>query len=388
MPAFSKELQAKIKPLIPAHAPCGNPVDMTFALDMKVMTHTIPDLVMKSGEVDGIVMHGAMSTGFLAAVFPHLSELMPGVTIEDMVKGATKDLTDSVRLPFENNMPMTVSSFFDRADQYTKEYEDNDIPVFDSPEKAAHAISVLVKYSRIQDRIPYTRPVELKPKDAARQILKQAAEKNQTVLDEYDAKRLLKAYGIAVPEEIFCRSEKDVCDAAQKIGFPVVVKACDVSILHKTDLGLVHLNVSDQQSLLDAYHAVQKSVGRPVSVLVGKMIKGQREFLAGITFDEQFGPCVAFGIGGIFTEAVNDASYRIAPINDDESEEMINDIKSNKLLSAYRGMPAVNTKSLAKILSTLSSLPLIHDEIREIDINPIIFSDSEPFAVDALIVLK
>jgi acetyltransferase len=388
MPAFSKELQAKIKPLIPAHAPCGNPVDMTFALDMKVMTHTIPDLVMKSGEVDGIIMHGAMSTGFLAAVFPHLSDLMPGITIEDMVKGATKDLTDSVRLPFENNMPMTVSSFFDRTDQYTKEYEDNDIPVFDSPEKAAHAISAMVKYRRIQERISYIRPVELEPNETARQILKQAAEKNQKALDEYDAKRLLESYGIPVPEEALCHNADEAREAAQKIGFPVVVKACDSSILHKTDSGLVYLNISDQKSLEASYAAIQKSVGRPVPVLVGEMIKGQREFLAGITFDEQFGPCVAFGVGGIFTEALNDVSYRIAPMNEDESEEMINDIRSKKLLSAYRGMPAVNIKSLAKILSTLSSLPLIHDEIREIDINPIIFSDTEPFAVDALIVVK
>lgn len=332
-------------------------------------------------------MHGNCQPGFLA-VFPHLSELMPGVTIEDMIKGATKDLTDSVQLPFENNMPMTVSSFFDRTDQYTKEYEDNDIPVFDSPEKAAHAISVLVKYQQIQSREPYISPLELESNETARQILKQAAEKNQTILDEYDSKRLLKAYGIPVPEEILCHNADEAVEAALRIGFPVVVKACDSSIIHKTDLGLVYLNISDQQSLLNAYHAIQKSVGKTVSVLVGKMIKGQREFLAGITFDEQFGPCVAFGVGGIFTEAINDVSYRIVPMSDAESEEMVNDIKSNKLLSAYRGMPAVNIKSLAKILSTLSRLPLIHDEIKEIDINPIIFSDTDPFAVDALIVLK
>jgi acyl-CoA synthetase (NDP forming) len=388
MPPFSKELQAKIKPLIPAHAPCGNPVDLTFALDMKVMTHTIPDLVMKSGEVDGIVLHGAMSTGFLSAVFPHLSELMPGVTIEDMIKGATKDLTDSVRVPFKNNIPMTVSSFFDRSDQYTKEYEDNDIPVFDSPEKAAHAISALVEYKGIQDRKSYQPPLELTPNDTALQILKQATKNNQNNLDEYDAKRLLASYGIPVPNEVLCHNKKDAFEAAQKIGFPVVVKACDSSILHKTDLGLVHLHISDQQSLLSAYQEIQKFAGKPVAVLVGEMIRGQREFLSGITLDEQFGHCVAFGVGGIFTEAINDVTYRIAPMSDAESEEMVNDIKSEKLLSLYRGMPAVNIKSLATILSTLSKLPFIHDEIKEVDINPIMICGAEPVAVDALIVLK
>jgi len=388
MPPFSKELQEKIKPMIPVHAPCGNPVDLTFALDMKVMTHTIPDLVMKSGEVDGIVLHGAMSTGFLAAVFPHLSELMPGVSLEEMINGATKDLADSVRVPFENNIPMTVSAFFDRSDQYTREYEDNNIPVFDSPEKAAHAISALVKYQRIQDRNSFTPSVKLKANDTAKMILKQAAENKQNALDEYDAKRLLKSYGIPVPDEVLCHNADEACEAAKKIGFPVVVKACDSTILHKTDSGLVYLNIFDPDSLVTAYNTIQKSVGRSIAVLVGKMIKGQREFLAGISFDEQFGHCVAFGVGGIFTEALNDVSYRVAPLSDAESEEMINDIKSKKLLSVYRGMPKVNLRSLAGILSTLSKLPVLHDEIKEIDINPIIINDANPFAVDALIVLK
>lgn len=388
MPAFSKELQNKIKPLIPTHAPCGNPVDITFALDMKVMTETIPALVMKSGEVDGIVLHGAMSTGFLAAVFPHLSELMPGVTLEDMIKGASKDLTDSVQVPFKNNIPMTVSSFFDRSDQYTKEYEDNDIPVFDSPEKAAYAISALVKYKTICDRKSYQPPIELTPNDTARQLLKQAADNNQSTLDEYAAKRLLASYGIPIPEEILCNNVDDSLEAAQKIGFPVVVKACDPLIMHKTERGLVYLNISDPESVINAYHALQKSAGRPVPVLIGKMIKGRREFLSGITFDEQFGHCVAFGVGGIFAEAMNDVSYRVAPIGDMESEEMINDIYCKKILSEYRGMPAVNVKALASVLSTLSKLPLIHDEIKEIDVNPIVINDAAPFAVDALIVLK
>ncbi len=388
MPVFSESLQKAIRPLIPPHAPCGNPVDLTFALNMKVMTHTIPDLVMQSGEVDGIVLHGAMSTGFLGAVFPHLSELMPGVTLEDMIKGATKDLTDSVQVPFKNNMPMTVSSFFDRADQYTKEYEDNNIPVFDSPEKAAHAISALVTYKTICDRKPYQRPTKLKTNDMAMQILKQAAENHQRALDEYSAKQFLASYGIPIPDEILCHNADEIVAAGEKIGFPVVAKACDPCIMHKTDSGLVHLNVFDRQRLITAYHAIQKSTGRPVPVLVAKMIRGPREFFAGMTDDEQFGHCVAFGVGGILTETVNDVVYRVAPLNGFESEEMLNDIKSSKILSAVRGMPAVNIRSLAGVLSILSKLPLLHDQIKDIDINPMIITDAEPVVVDALIVLK
>ncbi len=388
MPPFSKNLQEKIKPIIPPHAPCGNPVDLTFALDMKVMTEKIPDLVIKSGEVDGIVLHGAMSTGFLTAVYPHFSDILPGMSLEEFLEDSIRDLTDSVQLPSKNNFPMIISSFFDRSDQYTKEYEDNDIPVFDSPEKAARAIATLVRYKNICERKSYVSPAELKPKDTAIQILRAARKNNQTALDEYAAKQLLASYGIPVPNELLVNSVDKAVEAANEIGFPVVVKACDPSLMHKTEQGLVYLNVQASDDIMKAYDAIQKSAGQTVPVLIGEMIKGQREFLAGVTWDEQFGHCAAFGVGGIFTEAFNDITYRVAPLGDTESEAMVSDIKNNKLLLPYRGMPAVNTTALSEILSTLSKLPFIHDAIKEIDINPIIISGADPVAVDALIVLK
>jgi acyl-CoA synthetase (NDP forming) len=283
---------------------------------------------------------------------------------------------------------MTVSAFFDRADQYTREYEDNDIPVYDSPEKAAHAISALVRYKTIQDRKPRKPPKDLKPDAAAVRLLDDAVKNHQSALDEYSAKRLLASYGIPVPKEILCHEADAAVAAAQTIGFPVVVKACDPEILHKTEQGLVYLNVSDTSGVSSAFHAIREAAGRTVPILIGEMIRGQREILAGVTFDAQFGHCVAFGMGGIFTEALNDVSYRMTPVSEGEADEMLEDVKSRKILSAYRGMPAVNRTSMARILSTLSRLPLIHDQIREIDINPIIFRGAEPVAVDALIVLK
>jgi len=364
---------------------------MTFALDMKIMTESIPDLVMNSGEVDGVVMNGAMSTGFMTAVYPHLSDLMPGVTCEDMLKGMIRDVTGSVQIPFKNNMPMTVSAFFDRCDQYTAEYEDNFVPVFDSPEKAARAMAAMVTYQRVQNRASYEPSVDLKPTETAFLILKEAREKGQKALDEFSAKQLLGSYGIPVSRERLVHSPAEALDAAIAIGFPVVVKACDPEILHKTEQGLVYLNVGNSEEVKRAYDAIQQSVqmsGRqPVAVLVGEMAAGSREFLAGITWDDQFGHCLAFGVGGIFTEAINDIRYRVAPVSESEAGAMIREIKHPKLLSAFRGMPEVNMGSLSKILSTLSLMPLLHPEIREIDMNPLIISGAEPVVVDALIVI-
>lgn len=388
MPPFSEDLQKKIRPLIPVHAPCGNPVDLTFALDMKVMTRNIVDLVMKSGEVDGVVLHGAMATGFMRVVFPHFADLLPGMTLDDLVKNGTEDLTDSARVGYENQMPLIISSFFGGSDNYIRAYMDNDVPVYDSPEKAARAMGILVAAKAVRDRIPYQPLPAMTANPDASAILKQAVKNHQTALDEFSAKQVLAAYGIPIPKEILCHEADAAVEAAKTIGFPVVVKACHPEILHKTEQGLVHLNVSEMQGVAAAFHAIQKAEGRPVPVLVGEMILGRREVLAGVSLDAQFGHCVAFGLGGIFTEALNDVTYRMAPVNMREAAEMVHDIRNKKLLAATRGIPAADEKILAAILSTISQLPFLHPEIREIDINPLIICQDRPVAVDALIILN
>jgi len=123
-------------------------------------------------------------------------------------------------------------------------------------------------------------------------------------------------------------------------------------------------------------------------VLIGEMIQGEREFLAGVADDAQFGQCVAFGVGGVLTEALTDIVYRVAPITDAQATHMLSDIRTTKLLESYRGMPAVDRASMADLISRLSQIPFIHPEIREIDINPIIISQSSPLVADALVLLK
>ena len=220
------------------------------------------------------------------------------------------------------------------------------------------------------------------------EILARAAAEGRKSLDEFEAKQVLAAYGVPVPREILCQDAESALAAAEQIGFPVVVKACDSTIFHKTDQGLVVVNISDRDGVAAAVDALQKALDRPVPVLVAEMIKGQREFLAGITFDEQFGHCVAFGMGGIFTEALNDIIYRVGPLTETDAEEMAADLAGRKLLKAYRGMPPVDMSAMAKILSVLSRLPEIHPEITEIDINPLLCRGADPVAVDALIVLR
>jgi len=118
------------------------------------------------------------------------------------------------------------------------------------------------------------------------------------------------------------------------------------------------------------------------------MVNGSREFVIGLSRDPQFGPCVMFGLGGIFTEALKDVTFRVAPLSKDDALEMIDEIKTKKLLGEFRGSPAVDREALAKALVGVGELGMKYDSIAEIDINPLIISGNKPVAVDALVVLK
>jgi hypothetical protein len=118
------------------------------------------------------------------------------------------------------------------------------------------------------------------------------------------------------------------------------------------------------------------------------MLRGDREFLAGMTRFAGFGPCVVFGLGGVFTEIYRDTTIRLAPLADVDVEEMFADIRAKKLLQEFRGMPPVKIEKLSKIIRAVGDISLLHPEIAEIDLNPIIISGANPVVADALIVLK
>lgn len=388
VPPFSPSLQEKIRPLIPPHAPCGNPVDLTFSMDARLMTDTIPEIIMDSGEVDGLIMHGAMSTGFMKAVHPHVSQMMQNVSLSEMLSQMERDLSKTVRRPYEHGIPLVLSSFFDREDQYTKDFEDAGIPVFDAPEKAARAMAAMAQYHVIQNRPKQQPPVLPGAEQEAEEIIQKAIQNGQKTLDEFAAKRLLAAYKIPVPEERVVNSLEELFENIESISFPIVLKANHPEILHKTEKGLVCLNVETMEGAQNAYKAIQDRAGRHVPVILGEMIHGERELLVGIAEDEQFGYCIAFGIGGILTEALKDIVYRVAPVSEIEAGHMIREIQTKNLLESYRGMLPVNKDAVVRLISRVSQIPFIHPEIREIDINPVIISGDSPLAADALVLLK
>ena len=388
VPAFSKKLQAEIKKHIPPHGSAGNPVDLTFHMDSEAISTIIPELILKSGEVDGLVVHGLMGGGFLKAVYPHLTGLVGDIGADNFAARFARDMEKPLSLPEKYGLPMVFSSFFGREDNFTAAYQDQNIPFFDGPEKAARGMLALHRYNQVSKRPVFSSPDLPAQAERAANIISGAREKGLKNLDEYSSKLVLQAYGIPVSTEMLVGSTDEAVQAADKIGHPVALKGCSPNLVHKTGQDLIQLNLSSSEEVELAYKAVLASAGQDIPVLVSKMIKGEREVMAGMIRQQGFGPCVLFGFGGIFAEAVNDTVFRLAPLSIVDTAEMVDSLRSSALLGEYRGLPHVDSEALNNILQTVGNIGLLHPEISEIDLNPVIISGSEPVVVDALIVLQ
>ncbi len=388
VPPFSQQLQEKIKPLIPPHAPAGNPVDITFNLDLDVLTIKIPEIAIQSGEIDALCIHGAFRKGFIECIFPHVQQILNLQKPEDVLGFLPSDLDTPGTIPYKYGIPLVMSSFFDYQDDFTIAMQDKGIPVFDSPEKAAKGLAVLLRYKEVTQRLPYEK-VSLPPVNPeATLMIQNALAHKQKALDEYSAKKLLALYGIPIPDETLITSEQELSSVAGSFKYPVVMKACHPDIMHKTEKGLVILPVKDSTEAKNAFSQIQKRAGFATPVLVYPMIEGKREFMAGAISQQGFGKAVLFGLGGIFTEAIKDITFRVAPLSKRDALEMLEDIKARILLGKFRNEDAVDRASLANLLYILSTIPLLHPEISEIDCNPVIISGTRPVVIDALIVLN
>lgn len=220
-------------------------------------------------------------------------------------------------------------------------------------------------------------------------IVKEAVKRGEKTLSESDSKKVLSAYSIPVTREHVAKSLEEAGAFAREIGYPVVLKGSSSTLTHKTELNMIELDIKDEKALEAAYRALEeRGKGELDGILVQQMVKGEREFVAGLIRDPQFGPCVMFGLGGIFTEVLKDVTFRVAPLEKRDAYEMMDEIRARKLLDAFRGKPAVNREVLADALINLGRIGMENEEIAEIDINPIKVSDDMPIAVDALVVLR
>ncbi|MCZ7661622.1 MAG: acetate--CoA ligase family protein [Thermoleophilia bacterium] len=221
-----------------------------------------------------------------------------------------------------------------------------------------------------------------------RALIEQALAQDLAALDESTAKALFRAYGIPVTPGDVVNDEEGAVAAASRLGYPVVMKGLSREIMHKTDAGLVLLDVDDEEAVRGAYHLLERrGEGRLQGILVEKMVPRSREFVVGMSRDPQFGPVVMFGVGGVLTEALQDVAFGVAPLSDREVSGLLGSIRAAGLLGPFRGAPAVDKEQLTGIVEAVCQMALDHPEIREIDVNPVLIDGSIPVAVDALVTL-
>jgi len=220
-------------------------------------------------------------------------------------------------------------------------------------------------------------------------IINKALQEGRNTLSEYESKIVLSAYGIPVTREMLVDRTDDLLSAVNEIGYPVVMKGCAPEITHKTEKDLIRTDIRNDTEALDAFQGIIAGMnGGKGGVLVQEMIRGKRELVVGLIRDPQFGPCVMFGLGGIFTEILKDVSFRLAPLEKRDALEMMQEIKAHKILDAVRGMEAVDREALSEMLIKVGKIGMENDAVKEIDINPVIISGNRPISVDALIVLQ
>jgi acetyl-CoA synthetase (ADP-forming) len=219
-------------------------------------------------------------------------------------------------------------------------------------------------------------------------ILEKALQEGRKTLSEYESKVFLNSYGIPVTREILAHTREECVKAAHAIGFPLVLKGCSPSLAHKTEKGMVRVDIRSEQETLLAFDELTSSMeGNEKDILVQEMIRGTRELVVGMTRDPQFGPCVMFGLGGIFTEVLKDIAFRVAPLEKQDALDMTREIKAPGFSGSARHA-AADLDLLCDILMKVGLIGMENDLVQEIDINPLILSGDKPVAVDALVVLK
>jgi len=226
------------------------------------------------------------------------------------------------------------------------------------------------------------------------EIFEKVRKEKRKFLLEPEAKTVCIKCGIPITNFKVAKNEAEAVKFAEQIGYPIVLKIVSPDIIHKSDVGGVIVGLKDAQEVRNAYKQILKNVkkheanAKIVGILVQEMAPSSTEVIVGAIKDPQFGPALMFGLGGIFVEVLKDVTFRVAPITRDEACEMITEVKAYPLLKGYRNQPPADTEAIVQILLNTSRLVMEHQEIKELDLNPIMVYEKGAKTVDARIVLE
>ncbi|MCD6288990.1 MAG: acetate--CoA ligase [Anaerolineae bacterium] len=252
------------------------------------------------------------------------------------------------------------------------------VPNYPVPERAAAALAAMWSYRQWLDQ-PKDEAVQFDvDRERVRKVLDKIRASGRVNVVEAEAREIMQAYGIPVPESELATTSEEAVAIAERLGYPVVMKIASPDILHKTDIGGVRVNLMSASDVRDAFDLITYRASRymPNAEIWGCLVQRQaprgREVILGMSRDPQFGPLMLFGLGGIYVEVLKDVSFRVAPIGRREAMEMMQEIRSYPLLKGTRGEEPADLEAVADTILRLSQLVIDFPEIVEMDVNPLV----------------
>jgi acetate---CoA ligase (ADP-forming) len=376
VPELSRSTRVKIQAAIPAYGSARNPIDMTAA-------------IMTDQELYGKCLRAIFADENIDIVFA------PGVFMSYV---SPKLLDETLEIYHASSKPMVLCPVWADASPQSQamvaRVRKEGIPMIPEASDAARAMAAMVWYAG--KRRTFVAGTGRRPRMPAG-----ARKKAKTILQkpeaftEYESKQVLAACGIPVTREEPAASAKEAVAVARRIGYPVALKVLSPDIRHKTEADGIRLGLRTDKAVRDAFAEIMQNAkayapGAAVSgVLVQEMLGEGVEVIVGVTRDPVFGPCVMFGLGGVFVEVLQDVSFRVAPLSANDAEEMIREVKGARMLAGVRGKPASDRKALIDVILRVSELAVdFSDQIEELDINPLIVFPKGARVADALMVKK
>jgi len=269
------------------------------------------------------------------------------------------------------------------------------VPCYPYPERAVDSLAAMTRYREWREEPPDEIVRFEADTERARAVLEAIRKEGRLALGETEAREVLRAYGIAMPDYRLAANAEQAGHFAAEIGFPVVMKIVSPDILHKSDIGGVKVGVQDVQQAVDTFELMMLRARRFMpsadlrGVSVQELVRAGREVIVGATRDPQFGPLVMFGLGGIYVEVLKDVAFRVAPFGERHARMMLDEVKSAALLRGTRGEKPADIDALIKVLLTVSQLVTDFPEIVEMDVNPLKVGEpgAGAIAVDARIII-
>jgi acetyl coenzyme A synthetase (ADP forming)-like protein len=373
---FKPETIARLAPLYPPEASIRNPLDMIASANAAGYG-TALDAILDD---EGVDMAVAIFTPPLGVRTEEVAEAIGAAAGRHAEKPVVSVLMGRAGLP-----------------QGKAELLACGVPAFVFPESAARAVGALIRQSewtrRPRRQIPDCQSLSANP-NCVREIFANARARGERKLSESEALAVVESYGIPTARSHVANTAVEAAEMAEEVGFPVVMKIVSPQVVHKTDVGGVRLNVNTAKEASLAYREIVDAVyaAMPEAAISGVLVQHQiepgRELICGITRQKGFGPLVMVGLGGVLVEVLRDTSFRLAPIDELDAGEMIDELRGRSVLEAFRGQRAADRGAVEDVLVRLARLGADFSEIEEMDINPLVVSSSGAIAVDARILLS